>query len=360
MRLALSLGMRGVGNTWPNPAVGCVLVKDGRIVGRGWTADSGRPHAETIAIENAGADAKGATAYVTLEPCSHQGETPPCAEALANAGVARVVAAIIDADPRVSGSGLALLQDRGIEVEHGLCAEAARDANQGFFTRIALGRPAFTLKMATTLDGRIATQTGDSRWITGEGARAMAHQMRARHDAVMIGNGTLSADNPTLTARLDGIGNARRPRIVLDGRLRIRLDSNLLQTISDAPLWVVTKAGAHDDEKLNPLRDAGAEVIEIATGADDQIDLKDLAAHLGGLGLTSVLVEGGGTLAASMLRADLVDRVAWFRAPAILGGDAMPAVGALGIQEISEMFEFSRKSSMSAGSDGLDILTRKI
>ncbi|MBT3552770.1 MAG: bifunctional diaminohydroxyphosphoribosylaminopyrimidine deaminase/5-amino-6-(5-phosphoribosylamino)uracil reductase RibD [Rhodospirillaceae bacterium] len=360
MRLALSLGARGLGNTWPNPAVGAVLVKDGRIVGRGWTADGGRPHAETTAIKNAGPDAKGATAYVSLEPCSHQGETPPCAEALADAGVTRVVVAIEDADPRVSGSGITYLNNRGIEVEHGLCEETARDANQGFFTRVALGRPAFTMKMAATLDGRIATQTGDSQWITGIQARAMAHQLRARHDAVMIGSGTLAADNPTLTARLGGIGNARRPRIVLDSRLRIGLDSNLVKSIVDAPLWVVTKAGAHGEGQLAPLRSAGAEVIEIAAGADDQIDLTALAAHLGGLGLTNVLVEGGGALAASMLRADLVDRVAWFRAPAILGGDAMPAIGALGIQGISEMFEFSRKSSMSAGPDGLDILTRKI
>jgi len=360
MRLAISLGLRGLGNTWPNPAVGCVLVKDGRITGRGWTADGGRPHAETMAIKNAGANAKGATAYVTLEPCSHQGETPPCAEALADAGVVRVVAAIIDADPRVSGSGLALLRDRGIDVEHGLSSAAARDANQGFFTRVELGRPAFTLKMAATLDGRIATANGDSQWITGDQARAMAHQLRARHDAVMIGSGTLAADNPTLTARLGGISNARRPRIVLDGRLRIRLDNNLVKSIVEAPLWVVTRSGAHDEEKLSQLRGAGAEVIEIAAGADDQIDLKTLAAYLGGLGLTNVLVEGGGMVAASMLRAGLVDRVAWFRAPSILGGDAMPAIGALGIQGISEMFEFSRKSSMSAGPDGLDILTRKI
>ena len=301
MRLAISLGMRGLGNTWPNPAVGTVLVKGGRIVGRGWTAEGGRPHGETIAIKNAGADAKGATAYISLEPCSHQGETPPCAEALADAGVARVIAAIIDADPRVSGSGLAYLQDHGIEVEHGLCAEAARDANQGFLTRVTLRRPAFTLKMAATLDGRIATQSGDSQWITGIQARAMAHQLRARHDAVMIGGGTLAADDPTLTARLGGIGNARRPRIVLDGRLRTSLDSNLVKSIVDAPLWVVTKAGAHDEGRLETLRSAGAEVIEMPTGADDQIDLNALAKHLGNLGLTNVLFEGGGALAAALL-----------------------------------------------------------
>ncbi|MFP6736861.1 MAG: bifunctional diaminohydroxyphosphoribosylaminopyrimidine deaminase/5-amino-6-(5-phosphoribosylamino)uracil reductase RibD [Rhodospirillales bacterium] len=360
MRLALSLGDRGLGTVWPNPAVGCVLVKDGRVVGRGWTGEGGRPHAETIALGHAGSAAKGATAYVSLEPCSHHGETPPCAEALAGAGVARVVAAIEDADPRVSRSGLALLRNRGVEVELGLCSEAAREANQGFFTRVEQGRPAFTLKMAATLDGRIATQTGDSQWITGTGARAMAHQLRARHDAVMIGGGTMAADDPTLTARLGGSGNGRRPRIVLDGRLRIALDSNLVKTISAAPLWVVTKAGAHEMRRLEPLRDAGAEVIEVATGDDGQIDLNALAGGLGTRGLTNVLVEGGGALAASMLRADLVDRVAWFRAPAILGADALPAIGKLGIDRISEMFEFSKKSSMSAGPDGLDMLTRKI
>ncbi|MAF47897.1 MAG: bifunctional diaminohydroxyphosphoribosylaminopyrimidine deaminase/5-amino-6-(5-phosphoribosylamino)uracil reductase RibD [Rhodospirillales bacterium] len=359
MRLALSLARRGLGNTWPNPAVGCILVKDGRIMGRGWTQPGGRPHGETLAIARAGQSAKGATAFVSLEPCGHHGETAPCAEALADAGVERVVAAIEDPDPRVSGKGLELLKSRGVEVELGICSEQAKEVNAGFLSRINSGRPAFTLKMAATIDGRIATHSGESQWITGETARAMAHQLRARHDAVMIGGGTLTADDPTLTARLGGTDNSRRPRIVLDGRLRLSLDSNLVKTIGEAPLWLVTGAGVHDPERLSPLLDAGIKVIEIPAGADGLIDLKSLAVYLGTSGLTNVLVEGGGTLAASMLGAGLVDRIAWFRAAAILGADAIPAIGALGIGRISEMFEFSRNCSMSAGPDGLDILTRK-
>jgi len=360
MRLAISLGLRGLGAAWPNPAVGCVIAKDGRILGRGWTGAGGRPHAETIALARAGISAAGATAFVSLEPCSHVGETPPCAEALAGAGIARVVAATEDPDPRVSGAGLTLLNNRGVEVETGLCADQALEANLGFFSRIRQGRPAFTLKIAATLDGRIATGAGESQWITGEAARAMAHQLRARHDAVMIGSGTWAADNPTLTARIGNADNSRRPRIILDGRLRITTDCNLFKTANEAPLWVVTKAGAHDAGRLGELRDAGAEVIEIAAGDGGQIDLGALAAHLGERGLTNVLLEGGGTLAASMLRAELADRIAWFRAPSILGGDALPAIGALGIERLSERFEFSHKTSMSAGPDGLDMLTRKI
>ncbi|NQV56565.1 MAG: bifunctional diaminohydroxyphosphoribosylaminopyrimidine deaminase/5-amino-6-(5-phosphoribosylamino)uracil reductase RibD, partial [Rhodospirillales bacterium] len=237
MRLAISLAKRGLGSVWPNPAVGCVIVKGGRIVGRGWTQAGGRPHAETVALAQASIAANGATAYVSLEPCSHQGETPPCADALADAGIKRVVAAIQDPDKRVSGAGIAALKNRKVDVEIGLLADAAKEVNAGFFTRVQLDRPLFMLKVAASLDGRIATRTGESQWITGPEARAVGHQLRSRHDALMIGSGTMVADDPTLTARIGAIDNSRRPRIVVDGRLRIKTDSNLVNSIKDAPLW---------------------------------------------------------------------------------------------------------------------------
>ena len=218
MRAAFALARRGLGNVWPNPAVGCVLVRDGRVVGRGWTQPGGRPHAETEALRRAGALARGATAYVSLEPCSHWGRTSPCADALIAAGVRRVVAALEDPDPRVSGSGIARLREAGIAVETGLGAAEAAEINAGFLTRQRLGRPLVTLKLATSLDGKIATATGESQWITGPSARAYAHKLRAEHDAIMVGTGTVLADDPQLTCRLPGLsqllsraGRARPP-----------------------------------------------------------------------------------------------------------------------------------------------------
>ncbi|MCK5275514.1 MAG: bifunctional diaminohydroxyphosphoribosylaminopyrimidine deaminase/5-amino-6-(5-phosphoribosylamino)uracil reductase RibD, partial [Alphaproteobacteria bacterium] len=220
MRAALALAGRGLGRVWPNPAVGCVLVdRDGRVTGRGWTQPGGRPHAETEALARAGGAAKGATAYVTLEPCVHHGQTPPCADALIEAGVARVIAATEDPDPRVKGGGLGRLRDAGIAVEAGLLREEAELLNAGYLMRQREGRPVVTLKLATTLDGRIATHAGESRWITGEAARARGHMMRARHDAIMVGIGTALADNPTLTCRLPGLEDRSPVRIVVDARL---------------------------------------------------------------------------------------------------------------------------------------------
>ncbi|MEP5152674.1 bifunctional diaminohydroxyphosphoribosylaminopyrimidine deaminase/5-amino-6-(5-phosphoribosylamino)uracil reductase RibD, partial [Planktotalea sp.] len=216
MKMALSLARRGLGRVWPNPAVGCVIVKDGRIVGRGRTQDGGRPHAERVALAQAGAAAKGATAYVTLEPCSHHGKTSPCSHALIDAGIARVVAAMEDSDPRVSGLGFQQLRDAGIEVDTGLCAEEAARDNAGFFLKTEMGRPLVTLKLALTLDGRIATRTGDSQWITGPQARREVHALRARHDAVLVGAGTARADDPSLTVRDMGI--ARQPLRIVAAR----------------------------------------------------------------------------------------------------------------------------------------------
>ncbi|HEX5079092.1 MAG TPA: bifunctional diaminohydroxyphosphoribosylaminopyrimidine deaminase/5-amino-6-(5-phosphoribosylamino)uracil reductase RibD, partial [Geminicoccaceae bacterium] len=221
MAVALRLAARGLGSVWPNPAVGCVLVHGERIVGRGWTQPGGRPHGEVEALRRAGAAALGATAYVSLEPCAHYGRTPPCTMALLQAGVRRVVAATLDPDPRVDGRGIEQLRQAGVEVALGVGRAAAEALNAGFILRVRAGRPLVTLKLATSLDGRIATRRGDSRWITGEPARARAHLLRARHDAIMIGSGTALADDPSLTCRLPGLEERSPARVVLDRRLRL-------------------------------------------------------------------------------------------------------------------------------------------
>ena len=360
MRAALSLAARGLGSVWPNPAVGCVIVKNGSVVGRGWTQPGGRPHAETEALKRAGVEARGSTAHVTLEPCSHTGQTGPCADALIAAGVACVVGAMEDPDPRVSGRGYAKLETAGIRVVRDRLADAARALNAGFILRTIEQRPLFTLKTATTLDGRIATATGDSQWITSEAARAAGQLLRLQHDAIMVGSNTALADDPTLTMRVSGASlDPRRPRIVVDGRLRLSPSSRLVQTLSAAPLWIVTQIG-HASHLKAPLMEAGVTLIEVhSQGEVGGVDIAATARALAERGLTRVLVEGGGRLSASLLRADFVDRIAWFRAPSIAGGDGLPAIAGLGVQTVSDLFGFERLSTAHWGSDSLEILARK-
>src|SRR5262245_12025323 len=272
MRAALGLAARGLGRTWPNPAVGCVLVREGRVVGRGWTQPGGRPHAETEALGRAGDAARGATAYVSLEPCSHTGKTPPCADALIAAGIGRVVAAVEDPDPRVSGRGLARLRDAGIAVTTGVCAAEADELNAGFFMRVKLGRPLVSLKLATSLDGRIATHTGDSRWITGEAARRRAHLLRATHDAILVGTGTALADDPALTCRLPGLGERSPVRVVLDRQLRLPAATKLLATAREVLTWIVTTA-ASDPVRRQLLVGMGAELIDVPVASDGRLSL---------------------------------------------------------------------------------------
>jgi len=350
MRAALGLAQRGLGNVWPNPAVGCVIVKDGRIIGRGWTQPGGRPHAETEALARAGAVAAGATAYVTLEPCCHWGKTPPCAEALIAAGVARVVAAIEDPDPRVAGGGLARLRAAGIAAEAGLCAAEAAEINAGFFQRVRLGRPLVTLKLATSLDGRIATASGESRWITGPSARERTHLLRATHDAILVGTGTVLADDPQLTCRLPGLDRRSPVRVALDRHLRIPLATRLIAEAKEVPTWLITLP-ASDPARRHALRDAGVEIVEAAPGDSGQINVADALRRLGERGLTRLLVEGGGRLAASLLRARLVDRLVWLHAPLLLGGDGLPAVESLGLGSLAEMPGFERLSTETVGAD---------
>ncbi len=350
MRAALALARRGLGLVWPNPAVGCVIVKDGRVVGRGWTQPGGRPHAETEALARAGGLAHGATAYVTLEPCCHWGRTPPCADALIAAGIGRVVAAIQDPDPRVAGGGLARLRAAGIAVESGLCAAEAAEINAGFVQRVRFGRPLVTLKLATSLDGRIATASGESRWITGPPARERAHQLRATHDAILVGTGTALADDPELTCRLPGLGHRSPVRIVLDRELRIPLAARLFAGVRQVPSWVVTLPRA-DPVRQQLLLDAGIVVIPADPDADGRIALPGVLGLLGERGLTRLLVEGGGRLAASLLRAGLVDRLVWLHAPLLLGGDGVPAIAALGLDRLAAAPGFERLSTETVGTD---------
>lgn len=358
MRAALALARRGLGRVWPNPTVGCVLTREGRVVGRGFTQPGGRPHAEAEALRMAGDAARGATAYVTLEPCSHHGRTPPCADALVGASIGRAVVAVQDPDPRVSGAGLAALQAAGIEVATGLGEAEAREINAGFFARILSGRPLVTAKAATGLDGRIATHKGESRWITGPAARARAHLLRATHDAVMLGIGTAAIDDPQLTVRLPGLAAASPVRIVVDGRLRLPLTHQLVRTAQEIPTWIVTAEGA-DAERVAALAECGVEVI--AVPRDPRGEYPDLAAALQALGqrgLTRVLVEGGGHLLAAMLRAGLVDRLAWFRAGMMLGGDGVPVAVAFGIDRLEDAPRFVRLGVEPCGDDVVETWAR--
>jgi diaminohydroxyphosphoribosylaminopyrimidine deaminase/5-amino-6-(5-phosphoribosylamino)uracil reductase len=357
MRAALALARRGLGTTWPNPSVGCVIVRDGRVVGRGTTQPGGRPHAERVALAMAGDQARGATAYVTLEPCCHTGRSSPCTDALIEAGIARVVAATGDPDPRVNGQGLAQLKAAGITVETGLLQAEAEDILIGFRTRIARGRPMVTLKLASTLDGRIATASGESQWITGPQARRMAHAMRGRHDAVMVGVGTALADNPDLTCRIPGFRPTPVVRIVADSHLRTPLTSRLAQTAKDAPAWFLLRDGA-DPLRRQAFTDLGATLIDVPAGPAG-LDIAAAFQALGAAGLTRVLVEGGGQLAAALLRADLVDRIAWFHAPAIMGGDGWPAVQAFGIDRLALMPRFQRHCATPAGHDMVTLYARQ-
>jgi diaminohydroxyphosphoribosylaminopyrimidine deaminase/5-amino-6-(5-phosphoribosylamino)uracil reductase len=357
MRAALALARRGLGTTWPNPSVGCVIVRDGRVVGRGRTAPGGRPHAEPVALEMAGEKARGGTAYVTLEPCCHWGRSPPCTDALIAAGVARVVVAATDPDPRVNGQGLTQLRAAGIEVETGVLEAEALDTLIGFNTRVTLGRPMVTLKLASTLDGRIATHSGESQWITGTPARRLAHAMRGRHDAVMVGVGTVLADNPDLTCRIPGFRSTPNVRIIADSHLRTSLTSHLLITAGDIPTWFLLREGTNLARE-EAFTDLGAKLIKVP-GSLAGVDLTAALTALGSEGLTRVMVEGGGQIAAALLRADLVDRITWFHAPSVMGGDGWPAVQAFGIETLEHMRRFRRDCITVIGDDMLSEFTRQ-
>lgn len=351
MQAALTLGRRGLGNVWPNPAVGCVIVRGDRVVGRGWTQPGGRPHAEAMALTQAGAAARGATAYVTLEPCAHTGKTPPCSDALVAAGLARVVTALTDPDPRVAGRGHAKLRAAGVTVDEGVCAEQARWDQRGFLSRITRGRPHLSLKLALSLDGRIATASGESQWITGPAARRHGHHLRALHDLVLVGGGTARADNPALTVR--GMGPRAQPvRAVATRRLDVPRDGHLLSSADGPPVWLLHGADAQPKRRAqyDGLR---ADLIPVPLGPDGQLDPGAMLAALGDRGITRVYCEGGGALAASFLSAGLVDELYVFTAGMGLGAEARPGLGVMGISQLAEAPRFQLIGTRDIGGDVL-------
>ncbi|NGM46445.1 bifunctional diaminohydroxyphosphoribosylaminopyrimidine deaminase/5-amino-6-(5-phosphoribosylamino)uracil reductase RibD [Rhodobacter sp. SGA-6-6] len=351
MAHALRLAARGLGATWPNPAVGCVLVRDGLVIGRGTTQPGGRPHAERVALAQAG-EANGATAYVTLEPCAHHGKTSPCAEALVAAGVARVVTALTDPDPRTAGRGHAILRAAGIGVTEGILAAEARRIAAGFLKRVTRGLPQVTLKLAATLDGRIATAAGESRWITGAQARAHVHLLRLTHDAVLVGSGTARADDPELTVR--GLGAPRQPlRIVIDSRLSHSPDSRLGRTAREVPVWLLHTAEAPAAAR-KAWDAAGARLIECPETAG-HVDLPAAFRRLGEEGLTRILCEGGGTLAAGLVAADLADDLALYSAGCLIGTDGIPALGPLGLTALKNAPRLTLTETRTLGPDSFSL-----
>jgi diaminohydroxyphosphoribosylaminopyrimidine deaminase/5-amino-6-(5-phosphoribosylamino)uracil reductase len=356
MQLALALGRRGQGRTWPNPAVGAVIVRDGIIVGRGWTQPGGRPHAEPEALARAGEAARGATLYVTLEPCSHVGKSPPCADAIIAAGIARVVSAIEDPNPQVAGQGHAKLRAAGIVVDVGLCAdEAARD-HAGHFRRIRDGRPHVILKLAVSSDDRIGAAGGKPVAITGDAANARVHLLRAQSDAVLIGIGTALADDPLLTCRLPGMAKRSPVRVVLDRALRLPNDGRLVHSARETPLWMLT-SNVSEAPAAMKLGAAGAQVLRVKTAATG-LDLTDVLHELAAKGITRLLVEGGARVAASFVEAGLVDEVWLLRGPAAIGNDGIAALGAMPLSAITQSPSFRVRASEQLDQDSLTIYER--
>jgi diaminohydroxyphosphoribosylaminopyrimidine deaminase/5-amino-6-(5-phosphoribosylamino)uracil reductase len=331
-----------------------IVSAQGLIAGRGWTGRGGRPHAETVALEQAGAAARGATAYVTLEPCAHHGQTPPCASALAEAGIARVVAAVEDPDPRVRGKGFEMLRDAGVAVDTGICAKEAAELNAGFFKRVREGQPLVTLKIAQSLDGKTATAAGESKWITGEAARAYGHLLRARFDAILIGIGTALADNPLLTCRLPGLEDHSPLRVVLDTRLQLNEWSKLAQSAGETPTLVFTTSDGGGS-----LAACGVEVVKVARDVRGRPDLAAVLAALGRRGITRLLVEGGATVHAAFLDRGLADRLEIFRSPLVLGAAGHDGVDSLAAMTLGEAPRFRPTGRRSLGPDLLESFTRE-
>jgi diaminohydroxyphosphoribosylaminopyrimidine deaminase / 5-amino-6-(5-phosphoribosylamino)uracil reductase len=358
MQLALALGRRGQGRTWPNPAVGAVVVKDGVIVGRGWTQPGGRPHAEPEALRRAGDAARGATLYVTLEPCSHFGSSPPCADAVIAAGIVRVVSAIEDPNPEVAGQGHARLRAVGIAVDIGLCAdEAARD-HAGHFRRVRDKRPQVILKLAVSADDKIGAAGHKPVAITGEAARMRVHLLRAQCDAILVGIGTVLADDPLLTCRLPGM-EARSPvRVVLDRALRMPGTSRLVHSARETPLWVMTSDFAEAPAAVK-LGAAGAQVMRVAaTATPPGLDLGAVLHALSEKGITKLMVEGGARVASSFVAAGLVDEVWLLRGPDAVGADGVPALDALPLAAITQSPGFKVRASETLQKDTLTIYER--
>jgi diaminohydroxyphosphoribosylaminopyrimidine deaminase/5-amino-6-(5-phosphoribosylamino)uracil reductase len=357
MQLALTLGRRGLGRTWPNPAVGAVVVKDGVIVGRGWTQPGGRPHAEPEALRRAGEAARGATLYVTLEPCSHFGKSPPCADAVIAAGIARVVTAIEDPNPLVAGQGHAKLRAAGIVVDVGLGAEEAARDHAGHFRRVRDKRPHVILKLALSSDDKIAGAGHKPIAITGEAAKTRVHLLRAQCDAILVGIGTVRADDPLLTCRLPGMAARSPVRVVLDRVLRIPGDSRLVHSARQTPLWLMASELA-EAPAATKLTAAGAQVIRLAPTAAPGLDLLAVLHALSERGITRLMVEGGSRVASSFVAADLADEIWLLRGPNAVGADGIAALDALPLAAITQSPAFRVRASETLDKDSLTIYDR--
>jgi diaminohydroxyphosphoribosylaminopyrimidine deaminase / 5-amino-6-(5-phosphoribosylamino)uracil reductase len=357
MALALMLGRRGLGRTWPNPAVGAVIVKDGIIVGRGWTQPGGRPHAEIEALRRAGDAARGATLFVTLEPCSHHGKSPPCADAIVAAGLARVVSALEDPNPKVAGRGYARLRAAGIVVETGTGAEEARRDHAGHIRRMRDGRPHVMLKLAVSADGKAGRPGRMPLAITGAAARDRVHLLRAQSDAIMVGIGTVLADDPLLTCRLPGMEKNSPVRVVLDTRLRLPPASRLAQSAGEVPVWVMTGSlGSSAAEHI-----LAAKNIDImrAPVSGERVDLSAALMLLADRGITRLMVEGGPTLAAALLGADLIDEVVLFQSPKVVGADGIDALAGLPLTALTQSPRLTPVGSEGIGPDICEVFMRR-
>lgn len=356
MQLALALGRRGLGNTWPNPAVGAVVVKDGVIVGRGWTQPGGRPHAEPVALQRAGELAKGATLYVTLEPCSHFGKSPPCADAVIVAGISRVVAAIDDPNPEVAGQGHARLRAAGIKVDVGLGAEEAAHDHAGHIRRIVSRRPHVTLKLAVSSDGKVGAAGRKPVALTEAAANTRVHLMRAQTDAILIGVGTAKSDDPMLTCRLPGMEMQSPVRVVLDSHLRLPPGSRLAKSARQIPLWVLANASA--EAPAAAVLGAKGAVIARVSGSNAGLDLAAVMKELIARGISRLMVEGGSKIASAFLKADLVDEVWLFQSPKTVGSDGIDALDGMALTTITASPRFRLHASETLGPDVLTVYER--
>ncbi|WP_078553173.1 bifunctional diaminohydroxyphosphoribosylaminopyrimidine deaminase/5-amino-6-(5-phosphoribosylamino)uracil reductase RibD [Bacillus alkalicellulosilyticus] len=352
MKLALTIAESAKGQTSPNPLVGCVIVNDGKIVGMGAHLKAGEGHAEVHAVHMAKEKAQGATAYVTLEPCSHHGRTPPCADLLIASNVKRVVIATVDPNPSVAGKGIRKLQDAGIDVEIGVLQDEANELNQVFFHFMKTRKPYVTLKSATSLDGKTATVTGESKWITGAKAREDVHRYRHEHDGILVGIGTVLADNPSLTTRLEN-GGKNPIRVIVDSLLRIPIESNVVQD-NEAPTWIVTSNRA-DVTKKEALEKAGVSVFVLPT---ETIEIPSLLTLLGEQQMTSLFVEGGAEINGSFITSKAVNQVITYIAPKLMGGKQAPtAVGGEGFTQMSDVLSLQIQSVEQIGED-IKIISR--
>ncbi len=357
MALALALGRRGLGRTWPNPAVGAVIVKNGVIFGRGWTQPGGRPHAEVEALRRAGQAARGATLYVTLEPCSHHGKSAPCADAIVAADVARVVSALEDPNPEVAGQGHARLRSAGIVVDVGTGADEARHDHTGHIRRMRDGRPHVMLKLAISADGKAGAAGRTPVAITGAETRDRVHLLRAQSDAIMIGVGTVLADDPLLTCRLPGMEKRSPVRVVLDSALRLPRTSRLVQTASEVPLWVIAAAGV--SRAAEEWLVADGVVVLRAPKLGNGLDLAGVLKQLADRGITRLMVEGGPTLAAAFIAADLVDEAILFHSAKIVGADGIDALAGMPLAALTQAPLLRRVMTELLGPDRCDVFERR-